>query len=142
MSRFDKNFNNVDPESSRPFSGGHPDGTWVISIIYGLILLLSWIAILVGIFSSLFGDKINLFPVVAGTFGIAVFLPVIILLFKRSIKALFSCLFILVLALSGVISSYLYNPSLLYGLMAVTLAQGYICLYVYGLKRDNLLFNQ
>lgn len=142
MSRFDENFNNVDPESSRPFSGGHPDGTWVISIIYGLILLLSWIAILVGIFSSLFGDKINLFPVVAGAFGIAVFLPVIILLFKRSVKALFSCLFILVLALSGVISSYLYNPSLLYGLLAVTLAQGCICLYVYGLKRDNLLFNQ
>lgn len=141
MSRFDSNFNNVDPESSRPFSGGHPDGAWMISIIYGMVLLFSFFGMIVGII-SIFGDKPNVFLVIACAFSFTVFLPPIIFLFKRSIKALFYCLFILVLGLSGVISSYFYNPSLLYGLLAFVLVQSYISFYVYGLKKDQLLINK
>jgi hypothetical protein len=141
MNRFDENFNNVDPETSRPFSGGHPDGAWIISIIYGFILLFSFFAIIVGLYKSIFGDNIELLPIMGGLINYALFLPPILLLLHRSAKALLWCLFLLALTVAALIISYISNPSALYSILGAIIIQGYICFYVYGLKKDNLLPN-
>lgn len=142
MNKFDINFNNVDPETSRPFSGGHPDGAWVISIIYGLILLFSFAKIIAGVPALLSGNSLAATQVYGGLISYAFLLPTIIFLFKRSEKALTTSLIILVLLLSAFISSYFYNPALLQATLAVCLAQGFICFYIYGLKKDALLPNR
>lgn len=41
MDRFDGNFNDVDPITGRPFSGGHPDGVWMIIIFYSLLVIVA-----------------------------------------------------------------------------------------------------
>lgn len=38
MNRFDRDFNDTDPITRRPFSDGHPDGVWIIVILLGIPL--------------------------------------------------------------------------------------------------------
>jgi FtsH-binding integral membrane protein len=76
-----------------------------------------------------------------GLINYALFLPPILLLFHRSTKALLWCLFLLALTIAALIISYISNPSALYSILGTIIIQGYICLYVYGLKKDNLLPN-
>jgi hypothetical protein len=47
MNRFDRDFNDTDPITHRPFSDGHPDGVWIIVILLGIPLFAAMLAILI-----------------------------------------------------------------------------------------------
>jgi uncharacterized membrane protein YhaH (DUF805 family) len=105
VNRFDPDFNDVDPMSGRAFSGGHPDGVWIIAIILGIPLVaavLGAVAAIVMLFFGQFAMAAGL--LVGGAINFAVFLPPIRLLFRRSARALtwiivLLCVFLFVLAL-------------------------------------------
>lgn len=141
MNRFDKNFNNVDPETSRPFSSGHPDGAWIIAIIYGFVLFFALVAALYGIYQSIFGENINLMPLISALVVYGLLLPPIFLLFKRSKKALTWCGGLLVIFLVALISTFFSNKEAALPLLVLVCAQSYICFYILGLIKDKLLFN-
>jgi len=143
MDRFDKDFHNVDPETSRPFSSGHPDGVWLISIIYSLPFFIPITVIIIAIFLGLIFGGISWSLV--GSMAIAVivnsllFLPAIILMFRRSAKAIYYTLFLLLLSYIGLLAVYFLKPDVIIaGIVAIVL-QAYICYYLYGLKKDLLL---
>ncbi len=143
MDRFDKNFNNVDPETSRPFSSGQPDGVWLISIIYSLPVFIPITVIIVAIFLGLIFGSTSWSLV--GGMAIAViansvlFLPAIILMFRRSIKAIYYTLFLFLLSYFGILAAYFLKPDAIIAGIAAIVLQDYICYYLYGLKKDLLL---
>lgn len=139
MNRFDTNFNDVDPITSRPFSWGHPDGVWIIGIMYFLISLASFVAVVAGIFKLFSPGFLGLALLLGGSAALLLFLSTVILLFKRSEQSLYPAIAILALFAGGfVISSFIALKSSLVAL-AVLAVQSYICYYIYGLKRDGLL---
>src|SRR5436190_10261780 len=91
--------------SGRAFSGGHPDGVWIIAIILGIPLVaaaLGAVAAIVMLFIGQFAMAAGI--LVGGAINVAVFLPPIRLLFRRSAHALtwivaMLCVFLFVLAL-------------------------------------------
>ncbi len=141
MNRFDKNFNDVDPETSRPFSGGHPDGAWIIAILYSYILFVALLSALFDIYQSIFGGKIQLVSVVSTIFAYGLLLPLVILLFKRSRKAITWCGFLFAASLFALVLTYIFDGGAVTYWLAVSAVQGYIFFYVYGLSKDKLLIN-
>ena len=140
MNRFDVNFNNVDPETSRPFSSGHLDGAWIISIVYGFLLFFATIAALYGLYQTIMGNKEQLALIGAGVIAYVLFFPPMPLLFRRSKMALSWCLGLFALCVIALIASVFSGGGLPIPLILAVLAQGYVCFYIYGLVKDSLLF--
>jgi hypothetical protein len=46
MNRFDPDFNDADPVTHRPFSGGHPDGVWIIASVLGVPIVAAALGVL------------------------------------------------------------------------------------------------
>lgn len=136
MDRFDVEFNDIDPETGRPFSAGHTDGVWMISIVYFLIALVSAGAAIHKIKTGSAGEFVM--PVSAVVNALIFALP-IYFLFKRSAKAIYVIGFITFLAvLSGAVSLFsgMANKFVLLGVASLQL---YAFIYVVGLKKDGLL---
>ena len=145
MDRFDKSFNDIDPVTSRPFSSGHPDGIWLISIIYSLPIAIPIAVIIFGILFGLIFSGVS-WSLVGGMVGALFvyslfFMPIIILMFRRSVKAIYYALFLFALLCVGLLATYIFAPESIIALIAAVILQGYICCYLYGLKKD-LLLNQ
>jgi hypothetical protein len=45
MNRFDPAFTDTGPITHRPFSGGHPDGVWLIAILLGIPVFAAAVAV-------------------------------------------------------------------------------------------------
>ncbi len=138
MDRFDASFNDIDPQTGRPFSSGHPDGVWLIGILYGAFLVPVLPLVMAGQGKSLQGEPQGLLLLLAALVLVLLFLPPIYWLFTRSARAVYMVFFLLALVLAAVVAALLggLNPSLL---IPAVLLQAYICFYVFGLRRDGLL---
>ncbi len=143
MDRFDKNFHDVDTETSRPFSAGHPDGVWVASILYGLPIIALSIGLLITFLMTLFSGSPGWQLVVGMVIGLvgslALFSPIVTLLFKRSNKALPYSLFLTVLFACVCIGSYFSQPDQVLVPVILLLIQLFGAYYFWGLKKDRLL---
>lgn len=144
MDRFDKAFNEIDTQTARPFTAGHPDGVWFSSIVYGMPIVLALVLcigiLIAGVF---FMDGIKwplFFSAVGGVIILSVVLvPIIFLLFRRSRQA-FSYAFILsLLFLVVTIAVYFVNPAVFALPLALLLLQLCALYYCWGLKKDGLL---
>jgi hypothetical protein len=149
MNRFDKSFNNVDTVTGRPFSSGHPDGVWVIGIVYVLILAAAAGAAVVGILTSVFAKQPysprTLAPLLVMSF---LYLPAIILLAMRSASAVIWMVGLaFFFALGAVAAGILLSKSgqlsgaTVAGMLFAVVAQAYAAYYTYGLKREALLLH-
>jgi phosphoglycerol transferase MdoB-like AlkP superfamily enzyme len=147
LDRFDPNFNDIDPESGRPFSSGHPDGVWILCIV---LLVGSLIGTGLSIMDIQTSIKNSIVPIVGITYLLTVvigYIPPIFMLFKRKAFAVKWFLGLLVwttylatvVFLADVLSPEAFEKELAITTIRLT-AVAYIAYYVYGLKRDNLLF--
>lgn len=140
MNRFDENFNDIDPITSRPFSWGHPDGVWIIAIIYTLIVLVSFVSVVVGIYRLFSYGLSHAFILLSGCVSLFLFSSALIFLFRRSNRAFYSAVTILIFCVINYLAAGpLGDFKLSMGSLVVLCAQSYICYYIYGLKKDNLL---
>jgi hypothetical protein len=142
MKIYDKNFHSVDPLTSRPFSSGHPDGVWLISIFYGLVIAVPAVGILVSVVMLFFGDLdfSQLFIALGATVGsVFLFLPPILLLFERSDKVFY--IFYFYLAAFGMSTVWFYSvdEKMFYFSLALLLLQTWAAYYVFRLKQDGLI---
>ena len=143
MDRFDKNFHDVDRETSRPFSAGHPDGVWIASILYSLPIVALFIGLLITLLMTLASGSPGwqlVFGIVIGLVGsLVLFSPIVTLLFKRSNKALPYSLFLAVLFACVCIASYFTQPDQVLVPVIVLLVQLFGAYYFWGLTKDRLL---
>lgn len=145
MNRFDESFNGIDPESGRPFSFGHPDGVWMVAVIYLLLFLVTIIrAALTLMLSSGASPSVELIAPILVT-G-ALYLPPLLLLSRRSPAAAWWMWALALIYLSSGIAVALQQfeagqrsivPYLV--ITAVVASQFYIAVYTQLLKRDRLL---
>ncbi|WP_062059738.1 hypothetical protein [Cellvibrio sp. OA-2007] len=140
MNRFDKSFNGSDPITARPFSSGHPDGAWIISIVYGFILFSSSVGFFIGLYKSITGDSIQAPLIIGSLVSWLLFAPPIKLIFMRSAKALFWCLAVLGIFVLALVISLFTNADSIIPTALATIVQAYICFYLYGLLKDELIF--
>lgn len=143
MDRFDKNFHDVDAQTSRPFSAGHPDGVWIASILYSLPIVVLFIGFLISIALTIVSGSPGwqiVFGMVIGLAGLlTMFLPIVILLFKRSRKAFVYSLFLCALCACVCAVSYFAQPDQLLIPSVILLIQLFGAFYFWGLKKDELL---
>src|SRR6476646_8950687 len=90
MNRFDRDFNDTDPITHRPFSDGHPDGVWIIVILLGIPLFAAMLPILISAIMVFFSKSLaglSTFLIVVGaTAGLSiVFVPPVFLLRRVSV---------------------------------------------------------
>ena len=150
MNRFDPNFNDTDPVTHRPFSGGHPDGVWIVAIVLGVPIVAAALGVLVAIVMLFFTPLGKALLGVLGALVITVvtsliFVPPILLLFRRSRHAitwLLCLLALFVIAFGAGITAPEQNPIRsqleLTGGIGCLLFGGFIW-YLYGLRRQELL---
>lgn len=139
MDKFDKNFHNVDPATGRPFSSGHPDGVWIISIIYAIIALASLGTVAFGLIQFMSNQDNAAASIVAGTINLAIYGSIIFFLFRRSTIALsINYIVTIVLGLLAIASFY-NNIEAKFLLLAIFMSHVYITHYMYGLVNDKLL---
>jgi hypothetical protein len=147
MNRFDEKFNDIDPVTSRPFSGGHPDGVWIIAILYGIIALVGALFGCVRIVQSVKSGSFPLLGIADLMLVFGGYVPAVVFLFRRSAKAVawLTGLFILVcvagavVLLSGLVDEGSYWAVVM-GAATAMLGQGYIMYYGNSLRKDGLLF--
>jgi hypothetical protein len=90
MNRFDPEFNDTDPVTHRPFSGGHPDGVWIIAIVLGIPVVIAALGDLAAVLMLFFAKSflaamLNLIiPLVATAVIALLFVPPTSLMFRRS----------------------------------------------------------
>ena len=137
--RFNKNFNDIDPETSRPFSYGHPDGVWIISILFGLPVLCSALGFLATIVLFIFTREFNPAGIVAFIISSVLFLPFILLLFRRSLKTIYYAFGLSILTLAGAVLAYDVQQLLFLVISIFTIAMFYMVYYIFSLKKDGLL---
>jgi hypothetical protein len=145
MNRFDASFNEIDRSTGRPFSHGHPDGVWIIAIIYSLLIvgtIASAVVTLIYTADSRLNAKLIGPTLVIG----ALYVPPLVFLFRRSKIGFFWMLVLAVLfAVGGIVAALKLNgegqlgTSALVGIAIGVAQQAYIAFYTYGLKRDSLL---
>lgn len=146
--RFDRSFNDVDPESSRPFSNGHPDGVWIVSTIFVMMTLVFVLRALLAIMAATKkgAGPLDVSAIVSAVVALGLYLPPVLLLFKR--KAAAAALIWILVALSfigAVFGGYrirLTGELPLMTILAIAVALAcfvYIGLYVQSLVRDRLL---
>jgi len=143
MDRFDKLFHDVDRVTRRPFSWGHPDGVWIIAIIYSMSVIATGGS---AILTMLMAKQFLLSALVPFFVTSVLFVPPMILLFRRS-KAAVN--WMLVLAIGYVAAGVAIGTNLqrqgqfeataFVGILAAVLMQGYFAYYAYNLKDDALL---
>lgn len=138
MDRFNRNFNDVDPETARPFSYGHPDGVWITAIVYSLVLLASLAALVVGIIKAITGDGFAWELILPAFVNGSIFIPAIYWLFRRSEKAIVPIGVAFGLSVIAAFSAVTQGANF-YVLIAIVCLQGFIGAYVLGLKKDTLL---
>ncbi len=100
MSRFDPTFNEIDPITQRAFSGGHPDGVWIVSILLGIpafLGLLAGIAAIVMLVGGKFATALG--AIVGAAVLLGLYAPPIFLLFHRSATAIYWVIGLLVIDL-------------------------------------------
>lgn len=147
VDRFDPNFNEIDPESGRPFSSGHPDGVWILCIV---LLFGSLIGTGLSIIDIQTSIKNSVPPIVGIAYLLTVvigYIPPIFMLFKRKAFAVKWFLGLLVwttflatiVFLADILSPEAFRNELAITTIRLTVV-AYISYYVYTLKRDNLLF--
>lgn len=139
MDRFDTDFNDIDPITSRPFSWGHPDGVWIITIVYTLVSLASLAAVVVGIYKLFSPGFLGLALLVGGGVALFLLLWTVISLLKRSERSLYPAIAILALYVSVFVIECFMDLKLSLAALAFVGVQSCICYYIYGLKRDDLL---
>jgi hypothetical protein len=142
MRIYDKSFHGSDPLTSRPFSSGHPDGVWLISIIYSLLLALPILGLVAAIVMMLFlgGDfKTVLLAMGVAAAMIVVFLPAILLLFQRSGKIFYVFLFYSIMLSISLVFSYYLQEQLFPIALGLFCLQFWANYYVFRLKQDRLI---
>lgn len=146
MNRYSVDFNDVDPETGRPFSWGHPDGVWMISIVYCLIALVSVGAAIFGIYKIKSGSDGGYVMALSAIVTTLIFVLPVHFLFKRSTRAIHLTCLIALLAflssaafLSGFMDKYVLLGDAKYLLLGATGLQIYVFIYVVGLEKDRLL---
>ena len=150
MNRFDSTFNDTDPLTQRPFSGGHPDGVWMIAILLGIPIVLAVLGVFASavmlFFTKLTTGLITLLGVVVATVVMTlVFAPPIWLLFRRSRHALTWILGLLALFAFLLIASFTLpaesplRSQLQFAGAIGSLLFGYFSYYLFGLRRQELL---
>jgi hypothetical protein len=139
MNKYSTNFNDIDPETGRPFSAGHPDGVWIISIVYSLIVFVSAGVALFGIYKIITGSDAGYAMFLAGATNTLIFSLPVYFLFRRSANAVYIIGFIAFLAVSAGIVSLFTGVSNKFVLSGIACLQIYIFIYVIGLKKDGLL---
>lgn len=144
MNRFDESYNDVDPATGRPFSWGLPDGVWIVAIIYFLPVMATIVRTVLSIIATKAEVELELFiPVIATS---ALYIPALILLFRRSKFAVIWTAGIALLTLIGAVAigtgmseeGQLSTPVLV-GLTAAVVGHGYIAYYTFALKREHIL---
>lgn len=142
MNIFDSNFHGLEPKKSRPFSYGHPDGVWMISIVYFFAMLLAVGGVLMGLINLIKGDVSALGLIAASLVAFTLHFLSVRFLFLRSEKALLPLLAILVIVILGAAVSYVVNPAGIVPVLIVLAIQLFICYYVNGLRKEKLLFGE
>jgi hypothetical protein len=139
MDRFSVEFNDVDPVTGRPFSAGHPDGVWMMSIIYLLGILSSGGVAIFGIYKITSGSTEGYAILLAALLNALILVIPIYFLFKRSQKAIYAIAFIAFFMVLSVALSLLSGGANKYGFLIGACVQVYFYIYVVGLKEDGLL---
>jgi len=139
---FDKNFHGSDSITSRPFSSGHPDGVWMIAIVFYLLMAVPVVSLIISVGMVVFGlGSFNMIFAAMGVTALAIFLffPAVLLLFQRSGKIFYVFSFYSVVLILSVTFLYLFEHEML------PVAAGLLCLqlwanyYVFRLKQDKLI---
>jgi phosphoglycerol transferase MdoB-like AlkP superfamily enzyme len=147
VNRFSPDFNDVDPESGRPFSWGHPDGVWMLCIVLLFGAIIGSGLSIADIQTSI---KSSIPPIVGTTYLLTVvigYIPPIFMLLKRKTFAVKWFLGLLVwttflatvVLFADILSPEAFQTEIITTTARLTIVS-YIAYYVYGLKRDNLLF--
>jgi hypothetical protein len=147
LDRFDPNFNDIDPESGRPFSSGHPDGVWILCIV---LLVGSLIGTGLSIMDIQTSIKNSIIPIVGITYLLTVvigYIPPIFMLIKRKAFAvkwflgllIWTTFLATIVFFTDIISPDIFHTEIVTTTIRLTVV-AYIAYYVYTLKRDNLLF--
>jgi hypothetical protein len=139
MNKYSENFNDIDPESGRPFSAGYPDGVWIISIIYGLIALVSVGMAVSGVYKIISGSNAGYAIFMSAGINAFIFVLALYFLFKRSGNAIYIVGFIACFAVLAGAASFFLETGSKFILSGVACLQIYILSYVMGLKKDGLL---
>jgi hypothetical protein len=138
----DKNFHGSDPKTSRPFSSGHPDGVWMIAIVFCLLMAVPIVGLVVSIGMMFFGaGSINIIFTAMGATAVAIFLffPAILLLFQRSGKVFYVFVFYSVILSLAVFFLYFFEKKLFPIAVGLILLQARANYYVFRLKQDRLI---
>lgn len=145
MDRFEKSFHGIDRTTSRPFSHGHPDGVWVLAIIYGLFIVTAGVFVAAQIWQAPHG-QVGVGMTIPFFVAVAVFVPPIVLLFQRKSAAVIwiSVLALIsiggdVMAISSLLKAHALQVPTIVGLVMALLLQVYPAFYAFGLKKDSLL---
>lgn len=136
---FDKNFHGVDPKTHRPFSAGHPDGVWIISIIYCILSIGCLGSIVFEVYNLIFSVKFNIQLLVLACLVLAALASSVFFLFKRRVKAIF-----VMFGLFGIItlllfSSWMLSLEVVWLLAVLLMFQLIVIGYSFGLRKDKLL---
>ena len=146
MNRFDPNFNDTDPITRRPFSGGHPDGVWMIAILLGIPVFAAAVAVLVAAAMLIMGKFIPAIGILLMAAVAAIlYLPPIVMLFRRRQQALYWMLGLLTLDVITFVIGWsmpeenpLRTQLQIAGIVGILL-RGAFAWYLFGLKRQELL---
>jgi hypothetical protein len=139
MNRTDKDFHGVDANTSRPYSGGHPDGVWLIGIVYTLLSLIIGFSAATGMVGTSLITSGGRGTMWLSMLSICLYVLTIILLFKRSAIAVFATVVITIFSILALVLTFLFNKEILISAVVLTAINSYIFYYVFGLKSDHLL---
>jgi hypothetical protein len=146
MSRFDPTFNEIDPITQRAFSGGHPDGVWIVSILLGVPAFLGLLGGFGAIFMLLFGKfALALRLIIGALVLLGLYAPPIVLLFHRRVTAIYWMIGLLALDLLVIFAALGLppeNPSrgqlLALGMFGLIM-RIFMVYYLFRLKQHELL---
>ena len=145
MNRYDKSFNGVDHVTGRPFSMGHPDGVWIIAIIYTLIALTTVLRFIITLMLD-HEARLSAELVAPVLLSGAIFIPPIVMLFRMSKSVVVWMTVLALIYLVGGVAAGLKLAQVgqlevgpFCGIVLVVLGQAYIAYYTYLMKQDSLL---
>jgi len=143
MNRSDPSYHEIDPQTYRPFSHGHPDGVWIIGTIYSLIVTVAVLYSAISFFTQKTPSPTVLAP---GAGTLVLFVAPVVLLFLRE---KFAVIWLVALAILVATASVLaivqmhqqdhYVIPAVVGLVLMTGLQLYAAIYSLLLKSDGLL---
>lgn len=140
MQNVDKNFNGIEPITGRPFSGGHPDGIWMLSILLSVIAFMMALLIVFTIFTFTRTGDLDVQILCGALFGLTTALFIVHSAFKRSQVCLKISFFLFLLSIAVLIIQFIasdFQNALYTAINAVFFAVA--SFYLYGLSKDNYL---